>query len=136
MPKQKNYPVPPEELAKAIQRAKRLGRLTDELARLALSVAKIHFCKHRYRDVSSCDKDDLLGDYGLALAKHWEKLDAAKNPYSYLVTMAQNCGRMSSRGAYRRLRKISAKAEHDFIKENARVNQYIRAHEGRLNNGG
>ncbi len=121
-----------QELRAAILRARKLGRCTEELAALAMRIARGHIAKEKFSGYSEQDREDIVGAWALLFVRKWQRIDPEKNPHSYITTMVANCWRMHERTTQRRIRKESAKVEEEYQSRMDQVQRFIRNYERKI----
>lgn len=75
-------------LRREVIHAREIGELTDELAILAIEVARILYSSERYINCSWSIKEEFVSQFTLSLTRSWKRIDPIQNPKAYLQTLA------------------------------------------------
>lgn len=100
---------------KEVIKSREQGELTDELAILAIEIAKILYASEKYRKCSWTLKEEFISQFTLSLTRGWKNINPYQNPKAYLQILAN----WSALEVLRNEKKINDRKK--FLKNTAKL---------------
>lgn len=111
--------------AKVIE-AKKSGVLTNELASIAMQIAKSYIFSDRKNSFTKEQREDILGKWTVLFVEKWERMDPERNCFSWIVSTVRSTQYVYTKSYQRRLEREHAKANDEYFERMDSVRNFIR----------
>lgn len=114
------------DLTSKVAEAKKTGVLTNDLASVAMEIARSYIFSNRKNSFTNEQREDILGKWSVLFVRKWQRMDPNQNCFSWIVSTAKSAQYVYAKSYQRRLAREHREAEDEYFERMDSIKNFIR----------